>query len=144
MKKQDALNRYHEIMQSKDTQQAWAYMDFDFSEITEEEKLNMDIALFKEDWHGLHDHIASGFQAGKNPAVAAFMFESVTNGKIPELEYKPVSRRCTWALADIGTPEAKSYLEKIAQSEDKIIAGFAKKRLDNWDREARRKGTSKR
>ncbi len=134
------LNWFNELMQSKDPEKAWHYFDFDFSAFTEEEKLDTEMALFRENWHELHDNLAQGFQTGKNPKVAAFLFESVMNGKIPEFDYKPVSRKCIWALADIGTEEAKSYLEKIAQSNDEIIAGFAKKRLDNWAREAGRKG----
>jgi len=104
------LNWYREIMQSKDPDKAWAYFDFDFSKFTEEEKLDMDMAFFRENWHNLHDNLASGFQWNKNPAAATFLFESVMSGKIPEFDYKPVSRKCIWALADIGTAEAKFYL----------------------------------
>jgi hypothetical protein len=42
-------------------------------------------------------------------------------------------------LADTGTVEAKEYLQKMAKSGDKIIEGFAQKRLDNWERELVRK-----
>lgn len=45
-----------------------------------------------------------------------------------------------WALADIGTEEARSYLQKLVAGADEIVAGFARKRLDNWEKEMGRKG----
>ncbi|NUO00425.1 MAG: hypothetical protein HUU01_07380 [Saprospiraceae bacterium] len=134
------LDWYNKLLQTKDPEEAWRYFDLDFSECTEEEKLNADMAMFKETWHNLHDSLAMGFQIDKNPAAVKFLFESVMSGNIPEFDYKPVSRKCIWALADIGTVEAKACLEQIARSGDEIIAGFAKKRLDNWAKEVGRKG----
>ncbi|TXF86723.1 DUF4291 domain-containing protein [Neolewinella aurantiaca] len=68
------------------------------------------------------------------------MFDQIVKGGIPEFDYKPISRVFTWALADIGTNEARNYLEILAGGDDEIVAGFARKRLDSWEEELARKG----
>jgi hypothetical protein len=50
-------------------------------------------------------------------------------------------RKCTWALADIGSPKARRHLERFAQAADPVVAGYAQKRLDQWEQELGRKGT---
>ena len=50
------------------------------------------------------------------------------------------ARKCTWALADIGTPQALANLEYLAQTSDPDVAAYAQKRLDNWEHELHRKG----
>ena len=52
-----------------------------------------------------------------------------------------LARKCTWALADIGTPEARAGLDRLALSPHGMIAEFAQKRLDQWEKELQRKGT---
>jgi len=54
-------------------------------------------------------------------------------------EFFGLARKCAWAFADIGTPEAKAKLEQLASSENSLVAGYAKKRLDRWDDEKPRK-----
>ena len=49
------------------------------------------------------------------------------------------ARKCTWALADIGTPAAQEALRLLAACDDPEVAGYAKKRLDGWTAEADRK-----
>lgn len=49
------------------------------------------------------------------------------------------ARKCTWALGDIGTPEARAHLEKLAGADDPEIGAYARKRLDRWDDELSRK-----
>jgi hypothetical protein len=51
-----------------------------------------------------------------------------------EVEELALVRKCTWALADIGTPEAKARLQDLAKSLNAQIAGYAQKRLDRWGR----------
>jgi hypothetical protein len=57
-------------------------------------------------------------------------------------EFFNVARKCTWALADIGTPEAHAKLQLLAKNENPMIAQYAQKRLDGWEREMSRKGTA--
>jgi hypothetical protein len=63
--------------------------------------------------------------------------------KFKYLEYNnsyALARKCTWALADIGTDESKKALEDIANGMDGEVAKYAQSRIDNWDSELKRKG----
>jgi hypothetical protein len=50
-----------------------------------------------------------------------------------------LARKCTWAPADIGTPEAQQALTRLASGDNAVIASYAQKRLTNWQNELRRK-----
>ena len=67
------------------------------------------------------------------------MYNQIIKANIPEFEYKPITRRLTWALADIGTEEAKEYLLDLANSKDPLLKEFAKKRVTGWGKESTRK-----
>lgn len=134
------FEEFRTIYNSKDDQKAWDFFELDTSELTELEEIEIEKKMFRLDWHNLHASLASNFQARKHPSTALFLYNSVINGEIPEFDYKPVSRRCIWTLADIGTVEAKEYLKKISKLSDKILAGYAVKRLINWEKEKDRKG----
>lgn len=107
---------------------------------SELDEIEIEKWLFRNDWHELHDWIASSFQNRRHPSTAKYIYDQIINSKIPEFEYKPTTRKCTWALADIGTEESKNYLQELAKSADKIVQGFAQKRIDSWDKEIPRKG----
>ena len=98
--------------------------------------------IFESDWHTRHEDLALSFQYIKNPITA----KSLYNVAFSSFEYcnwddnYPLQRKCTWALADIGTDQAKTYLKEIAEKANKTISRFAKKRLDNWENEQLRKG----
>ncbi len=128
------------MLTSRDPHRVWSYSDLDRTGITERELRVYDQRLFRERWHQLHDQLATNFQYEAHPDSAAFLFAELIGGEIPEFDYKPISRKCVWALADIGTEEARSYLLRLAGGEDEILAGYARKRLDNWGRERSRKG----
>ncbi|MFK7783535.1 MAG: hypothetical protein AB8B56_00390 [Crocinitomicaceae bacterium] len=134
------FEEFRSICNSRDSQRAWNFLEFDTSELTELEQIEMEKQMFKLDWHSLHDNLATNFQIRKDPTTALFLYDSVVGNKIPEFDYKPISRKCIWALADIGTDESKGYLIKISELNDKILADYANKRLINWEREKDRKG----
>lgn len=108
----------------------------------DEEILLLLCEMFESDWHTRHEDMALSFQYVKNPVTIKSLFKVAFS----EFEYcnwddnYPLQRKCTWALADIGTSEAKEYLEQIEQNANETIAAFASKRLKNWDSEFRRKG----
>lgn len=126
--------------QKKNPQDAWRFYDLNKSKLTELDELEQMKIMFRMNWHELHDSLASDFQHRRHPSTAKFLFEMVNGSKIPEFDYKPVSRKCVWALADIGTEESKSYLSLLNRSEDTIVADYAKRRLERWDIEKPRKG----
>lgn len=108
----------------------------------DEEILLLLCEIFESDWHTRHEDLASSFQLIKNPITAESLFKMTF--KLTEYDTGndtfPMQRKCVWALADIGTSEAKKYLHEIEKSQNKTIASFATKRLNNWDSEFRRKG----
>ncbi|MEO9821204.1 MAG: hypothetical protein ABJ370_04750 [Paracoccaceae bacterium] len=95
-----------------------------------------------ENWHFRHEDVAFQIQQLKcECAVQALVQRASSN---PEYlgwdDNHALARKCTWALADIGTTEARHALERLAKSKTGIIRGFAQKRLDNWHLETSRKG----
>ncbi|WP_425100659.1 hypothetical protein [Tropicibacter sp. S64] len=95
-----------------------------------------------EDWHFRHEDVALAIQDLKcTCAIEALERRASSNPNYLEWdENHALARKCTWALADIGTVEAKQALERLSESETLVVRGFAQKRLDNWDLETARKG----
>lgn len=107
----------------------------------DEEILLLLCQIFESDWHESHEDMARAFQGASNPVTAETLFRVA----LTEFEYSwndnyPLQRKCTWALADTGTVEAKNFLEQIKQKANEEVAEFADKRLRNWDSELNRKG----
>lgn len=140
MKNEQILEKFTAILDAKNPQQAYEFFDLNFYDCTNEEILQMEMQLFAQPWHSLHDELARGFQIKRDPAVVDFLCRMVLSGTIPEFDYKPISRKCTWALADIGTEAALEALKTIAQSKDEVLAGYAQKRIRQWNDELVRKG----
>ena len=135
------LNDIRLILDSKSNEEAWKYLEeINKDALTEIEELEIDQQFFAAGWHELHDQLASGFQWSKHPSLSDFLYEQVISDKIPEFDYKPISRKAVWALADIGTEKSKQYLEKLSREGDEIVREFAVKRIDNWENEKGRKG----
>jgi len=93
-------------------------------------------------WHTRHEDVIRALQELKPPsAVQALRKAAVTKHQYLDYdEFFGLARKCTWALADIGTPEAKDALRELAKLDNVSIASYAQKRLDNWDKELNRKG----
>jgi hypothetical protein len=95
-------------------------------------------------WHYKHEDIALALQELRVPATA----DALARAALVEHDYldsddsHAFARKCTWALADIGAPEARAHLESLARVDDADIAAYAQKRLDNWDKELGRKGSA--
>jgi len=100
------------------------------------------ILLAEASWHQRHEDVVKALQELRSPdAVGAL--ERTAFSVHEYLAYDnnhALRRKCTWALADIGTPEAQEALTRIANCNDPITAEYARKRLDNWQRELPRKG----
>ena len=139
MSKTKTLIVFRKLLESKESDSVWNFFEWDFSAFSEEEKIQMQIELFDADWHRAHEEFARVFQIQKHPLTIDMLYKNAFREELDIFEYKPLARRCTWALADIGTPKAKAYLEKMAVCNDALIAGFAQKRLDNWEKELSRK-----
>ena len=102
------------------------------------------ILLIEAPWHQRHEDVVRAIQQLRSPdAVDAL--ERTAFSVHEYLAYDEdfgLARKCTWALADIGTPEAQQALGRLAACNNSIIASYAQKRLDNWEDELHRKGHS--
>jgi hypothetical protein len=93
--------------------------------------------------HQMHEDIARALQQLRVPATVDALAKAalVKHDYLAYDDSHAFARKCTWALADIGTPEARAKLESLARVDDTAVAAYAQKRLDNWEAELSRKGT---
>jgi hypothetical protein len=137
---------------ARELQEALASQDGDTLEcvlmlVERFDRLTADLApllatLLLQPWHYKHEDIAIDLQRLRSPATtnALALAALVKYDYLAYNDSYALARKCIWALADIGTPEARNHLEHLAQAPDPEIAYYAKKRLDNWQGELRRKG----
>lgn len=92
--------------------------------------------------HTRHEDIVSALQELRDPRAVEALYDAalVDHEYLAYDEFFGLARKCTWALADIGTPEAHSRLQALAKHNNSQIAAYARKRLKNWDDERDRKG----
>ena len=93
-------------------------------------------------WHTRHEDLASALQKLRSPSSIEALTIAATTAH-PYLDYDEffgLARKCTWALADIGTPQARESLHLLATNPNPNIAAYARKRLDRWEEELHRKG----
>lgn len=93
-------------------------------------------------WHTRHEDVVNALQELRDPGTVDALFRAATI-RHEYLEFddgRALARKCTWALADIGTAEARSKLTELADGPDEIVAAYAQERLARWDAEAGRKG----
>jgi hypothetical protein len=99
-------------------------------------------SLLEADWHQSHEDIV-GILADLRAPNAVGALERTAHALYEYLDYDEffgLARKCTWALADIATPEAHQALTRLAASDNSLIAGYARKRLATWQTESHRKG----
>lgn len=99
------------------------------------------IELLKEDWHYKHEDVVFALQGSRDSRAVEILYETAVK-KYNYLSYNnsyALARKCTWALADIGTHGAREKLILLSKIDDEEIANYAKKRLDNWEIEKHRK-----
>jgi len=99
------------------------------------------IVLADADWHFRQEDVVLALQQLRSPD-AVVVLERCTFSVHEHLahdEFFGLARKCTWALADIGTPDAREALARISNCDNPIIAGYAKKRLGHWEEELNRK-----
>lgn len=108
------------------------------------EFINDLIELLKADFHFKHEDIVRLFQYAKDPKTCQVLKETAFKnfGYLNYDDSFGLARKCTWALADIGTSEAKNFLKEISETANDVISKYAMKRLENWNNELHRKGNS--
>jgi HEAT repeat protein len=91
--------------------------------------------------HQRNEDIAHTLQGLRDARTVEALFCAALSihGHLHYDEFFNVARKCTWALADIGTPEAFAKLQELTTNENPSIAGYAQKRIDSWVKERARK-----
>ena len=138
----DNLQKLHNAIETKDAEQVevalYECFGFGFSP----EYVPALIELLGKTWHNRHEDVVSVLQSLKDPRAVDALYDEA-HSEYEYLNYEDcfgLARKCTWALADIGTPEAKAKLQQLAQENNQMIAEYAQKRLNNWEKEKSRKG----
>jgi HEAT repeat protein len=92
--------------------------------------------------HISHEDIVSYLQQLKDRRAVDVLYRTALTSHpyLDNDEFFGLARKCTWALADIGTPEALTKLKLLASVENPSVASYAQKRIDSWQEELHRKG----
>jgi HEAT repeat protein len=88
-----------------------------------------------EDWHELHEDIVFELGLIGDPSSVGFIakavlipFKHLTEwGNLHEFQ-----RKCAYALARIGTPEARSALQTLAADSDPFLREYGEEGLQKW------------
>lgn len=99
------------------------------------------IALLGARSHKRHEDVARWLQSLRDPRSVDALYEAALTKHAYFVDHSyAFARKCTWALADIGTAEAHEKLRLLTGSDGSEIAGYAQRRLDHWAEESDRKG----
>ncbi len=118
----------------------WALFEY-FKDKRTKDALPMIVEVMLDSWHHRHEDIVSIIQDHKVIGTEDKLYQLALM-KFEYLDYDDnfaLARKCTWALADIGTVRAQELLIKLGKCENPMICGFANKRIQNWDAEKDRK-----
>lgn len=99
------------------------------------------IAAANATWHTRHEDVVQALQQLR-PPLAVAVLEHLALSDHTAQHYDgglALVRKCTWALADIGTAEAKQALARLATNHNTAFAAFAVRRIERWDDELGRK-----
>jgi hypothetical protein len=96
-------------------------------------------------WHTRHEDVASALQDARDPRSVDDLARAarMKHAHFAHDDSHAFARKCVWALADIGTPEACRRIEELAIGDDAEVASYAQRRLDRWDAELGRKGRAR-
>ena len=140
---QATLRELHSAIEAKDDERVELALDECFRSGFTHDHVPALIELLGQPWHSRHEDVVSVLQKLRDPRAVDALFKEAhaTYEYLEYDEFYGLARKCTWALADIGTPEAKAQLEALACEGNELVAGYARRRLDRWASELARKGT---
>ena len=136
------LRELYDAIEAKDAEQVEIALHKCFGSSFSRDYTPALIELLGKSWHNRHEDIVSVLQGLKDPRAVDALYDEA-HSEYEYLNYDDcygLARKCTWALADIGTPEAKAKLQQLAQESNQFVAEYAQKRMDNWEEEKSRKG----
>jgi hypothetical protein len=87
--------------------------------------------LLDADWHTRHEDVARWLRQLREPrSVPALHRAALANFAYRDYdEARALTRKCLWALTDIGDAPAVSAIESLSRSEDPIIRALAEHHL---------------
>ena len=100
------------------------------------------ISVLMQDWHTWHEDVASVLQDLRWPGAVDALRQRALSAPPDYLASdngEALARKCTWALADTGTPDAKAALKGLEACDIPAVCEYARKRLERWDAEMARK-----
>ena len=136
------LRELHSAIEAKDGERVELALGECFSSGFTREHVPALVVLLGQTWHSRHEDVVLALQGLKDPRAVDALYEEA-HASYEYLDYDDtygLARKCTWALADIGTPEAKAKLELLAREVNEMVAEYARKRLARWSKERYRKG----
>src|SRR5450756_1490554 len=135
------LDRLKQAADSKNANEIGQVMLEVFSVGVRPEFVPVLIDLLSQERHYKHEDIISAFQTLKDPRTVEVIYRAsfIRHDYLDYDDTFGLARKCTWALADIGTEEALAKLRLLAKSENSMVSGYAQKRIDNWELERHRK-----
>jgi hypothetical protein len=136
------LRELNNAIEAKDAKRIELALNECFKSGLSQEYVPALIELLGKSWHSRHEDVVRALQQLKDPRAVDALYEEAfsTYEYLDYDENYGLARKCTWALADIGTPEAKAKLQALAKTNNTMLASYAQKRLDRWEEEKRRKG----
>ena len=86
--------------------------------------------LLLADYHSRHEDVARYLQGLRDPRSVDALYDAC----FLDLPYfiddgDALARKCTWALSDIGTPEAVAALRRLTDHPRESVIGYALKRI---------------
>ena len=87
------------------------------------------------DWHGQHENVAIALDEIRSPISVEFLYKAILlkHDCLAWDENFAFERKCVWALAKIGTLEAKEKLNQLKNCDNELISGWAKKRIQGLE-----------
>jgi hypothetical protein len=84
--------------------------------------------LLREPWHDCHEDLALALEELQDERSVDALYEAATRKYDYYDEGHAVARKCTWALARIASPAARTKLEALASCGDPVVEAYARKR----------------
>ena len=86
-------------------------------------------------WHRQHENVASALDEIRSPISVEFLYKAILlkHDCLAWDENFAFERKCVWALAKIGTLEAKEKLNQLKNCDNELISGWAKKRIQGLE-----------
>ena len=86
-------------------------------------------------WHRQHENVASALDEIRSPKSTKFLYKAILlkHDCLAWDENFAFERKCVWALAKIGTLEAKEKLNQLKNYDNELISGWAKKRIQGLE-----------